>query len=216
MMKVRIKTDGQGLLMNNIYEVSEIGDMNYRIGRFIIHKDHAEVVEDEKSCDNCKFWKTLVCANAKVCLKFENWQPIEPKEKLTCDDCKVPYNGESVTCFECKYNGGKFDNMITTIRRENGTTTIDNTDALKSIKQATGTTEDAVHYQIADIQPIEIMQKYLTPDEFIGAMKMQVIKYILRIGHKGSDREDAGKCMQYAKWLVDAMDGKKIIPGGKK
>jgi hypothetical protein len=78
-----------------------------------------------------------------------------------------------------------------------------------------GTTEAAKHYQVRFMQPIEIMQDFMTPEQLIGFLRGNIIKYVLRIGNKGSDREDAGKAYQYAEWLCQAMDGKKIVPGGK-
>lgn len=80
---------------------------------------------------------------------------------------------------------------------------------------STGTTSVATHYMTGKQQPIEIMQDKMTKDQFIGFLIGNVIKYSLRINHKDNDREDAGKCSQYAKWLCDAMDGKIIVPGGK-
>lgn len=79
-------------------------------------------------------------------------------------------------------------------------------------KQNSGLAIDQKHYQTADMQPIEIMQAFLSPEAFIGYLRGNVFKYGLRIGHKSNDREDAGKLSQYAKWLCQAMDGKKINP----
>lgn len=84
-----------------------------------------------------------------------------------------------------------------------------------SSKVKTGTTEEAKHYQTGKQQPIEIMQQVLNPEQFAGFLLGNVIKYSLRMNHKGRYREDAGKCKQYVEWLVDALDGKVIVPGGK-
>lgn len=80
----------------------------------------------------------------------------------------------------------------------------------------TDTTETATHYQVSDKQPIEIMQDYLPHDQFIGFLRGNVIKYQLRLGHKGETVKDALKCWQYADWLAKALKGEKIVPGGKK
>lgn len=79
----------------------------------------------------------------------------------------------------------------------------------------TGTTETATHYQVADKQPIEIMQDMMTPEQFVGFLRGNVIKYSLRMGHKGETVKDALKCWQYADWLAKALKGEKIVPGGK-
>jgi hypothetical protein len=81
-------------------------------------------------------------------------------------------------------------------------------------RAAKGTTEEAKHYMTSK-QPIEIMQELMTGEQFQGFLWGNVIKYSMRLGRKGKSREDAGKCWQYAKWMVDHMDGKMIVPGGK-
>jgi hypothetical protein len=81
-------------------------------------------------------------------------------------------------------------------------------------KPKTGTTEEAKHYMTSK-QPIEVMQELMTPEQFQGFLWGNVIKYSMRLNRKGKNREDAGKCWQYAKWMCDAMDGVTIVPGGK-
>lgn len=70
----------------------------------------------------------------------------------------------------------------------------------------------AVHYQVGKQQPIEIMQAFMSPEEFQGFCRGNVIKYALRIGHKQDDQADADKCAQYGKWMAAAMRGEKINP----
>lgn len=211
-MKIRITDDSSLYKKGDIMEATLLDSGNYiamisvghSMNNIIIPKEDAEVVEDvKKSCNNCKLGSKnnngRTCRQSN-CLRDEKWQPIEPVMRETADPSKIIKGSEQM-------------------RQATGTTeTVFIAPGVclgEPINYKTGTTEDAKHYQVADIQPIEIMQKYLTPEEMIGAMKMQVIKYILRISHKGSDREDAGKCSQYAKWLCDVMDGVTIVPGGK-
>lgn len=75
-----------------------------------------------------------------------------------------------------------------------------------------GTSLAATHYQIADKQPIEIIQMYLTPMEFQGYLRGNVIKYILRCGHKDEPQKEIEKSIQYSKWLIEAIQGKTINP----
>lgn len=75
-----------------------------------------------------------------------------------------------------------------------------------------GTAAGAQHYQVGDKQPIEIMQDVMTPEEFCGYLRGNVIKYSLRMGHKDSKEIDAKKAAQYSKWLAQALAGKKIDP----
>ena len=52
------------------------------------------------------------------------------------------------------------------------------------------------HYKDMPIQPWSVMEAILTPEEFCGFLKGNIIKYSLRAGRKdGSD--DAGKAVHY-------------------
>lgn len=59
------------------------------------------------------------------------------------------------------------------------------------------------HYKSLDPQPIELMRKWLSPDEFTGFCRGNVIKYIARYGRKGDKREQLLKARQYIDFLLD-------------
>lgn len=64
----------------------------------------------------------------------------------------------------------------------------------------TGTAKDAEHYIKSALQPIQVMQKLMTPEQFRGFLLGNVIKYRMRDGLKqGTD--DKEKANQYAYWL---------------
>ena len=67
------------------------------------------------------------------------------------------------------------------------------------------------HYQ-TEIQPIEVMQANMTPEEFIGYLKGNIIKYTCRMGKKDSPEKEAAKIARYAEWLAKATKGEKIDP----
>lgn len=85
--------------------------------------------------------------------------------------------------------------------------------AKKSVEEQEndGTAKDATHYQKASMQPIEVMQRFLTKREFIGFLKGNIIKYKARAAYKGSKREDMQKARQYAYWLALAECGVNIL-----
>jgi hypothetical protein len=72
-----------------------------------------------------------------------------------------------------------------------------------------GTSADDVqvsgnHYKDMPIQPWHIMEAVLTPEEFAGFLKGNIIKYSLRAGRKdGSD--DAGKAKHYMQKLAEMV-----------
>ena len=59
------------------------------------------------------------------------------------------------------------------------------------------------HYKDMPVQPWTIMEAVLTPEEFIGFLKGNIIKYSMRQGRKDSD--DAGKCQHYIKKLQEVQ-----------
>lgn len=75
-----------------------------------------------------------------------------------------------------------------------------------------GTAKTQIHYQQAEVQFIEIAQMYLTPEEFKGFLKGNILKYALRANFKGQEQADINKMNQYATWLVQALGGEIIDP----
>jgi hypothetical protein len=75
-----------------------------------------------------------------------------------------------------------------------------------------GSAKSSAHYQVADIQPIEIIQMYLPKEQLIGFLRGNQIKYQLRYGHKDPTPKEAAKIEQYAKWLTIVESGGKINP----
>jgi hypothetical protein len=52
------------------------------------------------------------------------------------------------------------------------------------------------HYKDMAVEPWVVMQAVLTPEEFCGYLKGNVIKYSMRQGKK-ADSDDAGKALHY-------------------
>jgi hypothetical protein len=70
------------------------------------------------------------------------------------------------------------------------------------IKRADDYQVNGEHYQNMDIAPWEVMEAVLTPAEFIGFLKGNIIKYSMRAGRKdGTD--DASKARHYAQKLAE-------------
>ena len=47
-----------------------------------------------------------------------------------------------------------------------------------------GNAKEAMHYQVSRIQPIELMQDVMTPEQLKGFLRGNIMKYALRLGHK--------------------------------
>ena len=74
-----------------------------------------------------------------------------------------------------------------------------------------GSPEEATHYHGA-VEPIELMQAILTPDEFKGFLKGNAIKYAFRAGRKAGEsaEKDKTKFMVYSQWLYNYQHGGSI------
>jgi len=59
------------------------------------------------------------------------------------------------------------------------------------------------HYKGGNIETIDYIQAKLTPEEFVGYLKGNVLKYASRAGYKGNAMEDTGKLAWYANRLAE-------------
>lgn len=82
---------------------------------------------------------------------------------------------------------------------------------IEDTKAIAGTPEEAVHYHGA-VEPIELMQSILTPEEFKGFLKGNAIKYAFRAGRKAGEsaEKDKTKFLVYSQWLHNCQHGGKI------
>ena len=63
------------------------------------------------------------------------------------------------------------------------------------------------HYKEMGIEPWAVMQAVLTPEEFRGYLKGNVIKYAMRQGKK-QESDDANKARHYALKLAEVQRGR--------
>jgi hypothetical protein len=61
-------------------------------------------------------------------------------------------------------------------------------------------------YKEMGIEPWAVMEAVLTPEEFRGYLKGNIIKYAMRQGKK-QDSDDTGKAKHYAQKLGEVNDG---------
>ena len=53
------------------------------------------------------------------------------------------------------------------------------------------------HYKDLKVQPWNVMEAILTPEEFLGFIKGNIIKYSMRQGRKDGSHDDADKAIHY-------------------
>ena len=61
------------------------------------------------------------------------------------------------------------------------------------------------HYKDMPIQPWNVMQSVLTPAEFRGFLKGNIIKYAMRSGKKAGASDDSEKAKHYAQKLAEVV-----------
>ena len=59
------------------------------------------------------------------------------------------------------------------------------------------------HYKVGGIEVIDFIKAKLTPEEFRGYLKGNVLKYTSRAGHKDDVTQDIGKLVWYANKLQE-------------
>jgi hypothetical protein len=61
---------------------------------------------------------------------------------------------------------------------------------------------DGRHYKDMEMQPWAVMEAVLTPEEFVGFLKGNIIKYAMRSGRKEGSH-DSEKARHYAQKLAE-------------
>lgn len=78
------------------------------------------------------------------------------------------------------------------------------------------TQEDTMHdkhYRDSIVEPILVMQDFFSHAELIGFLKGNILKYRLRMGHKGTEEDmkaDYDKLCVYEMWLDIIKNGERI------
>lgn len=62
-----------------------------------------------------------------------------------------------------------------------------------------------IHYTVGGYEAIDVIKAKLTPEEWVGGLKWQVLKYLMRANYKGQHNNDCLKAEYYAKELGNAI-----------
>lgn len=84
------------------------------------------------------------------------------------------------------------------------------TDTLEHVLASALAEEDIVnnpeHYKRGGLEALDVIKAFLTPEEYRGYVKGNVIKYVLRERMKGGDL-DLGKANYYLSDLIQILEG---------
>lgn len=143
-----------------------------------------------------------------VWVDMSNWSDTPPHESgyaLVVDMMVLPDNDTASdrVMYDVQFRGS--DEVITVDEHR-----------VIPIDEDEDTQEDTMHdkhYRDAVVEPILVMQALFSHDEFIGFLKGNILKYRLRAGHKGGEKEmkaDLDKIHVYEEWLERAKKGEGI------
>ena len=62
------------------------------------------------------------------------------------------------------------------------------------------------HYTVGGHESIDVIKAKLTPEEYRGFLKGNVMKYLHRANYKGKHKQDIGKAAFYLNKLVESSD----------
>lgn len=63
------------------------------------------------------------------------------------------------------------------------------------------------HYTVGGYEALDVIKAKLTPEEFIGYCKGNILKYLMRANYKGFHDTDCGKATYYATEMEEAING---------
>jgi hypothetical protein len=73
----------------------------------------------------------------------------------------------------------------------------------EALKQKSDMVNHPDHYKVGGIETIDFIQAKLSPEEFAGYCKGNMLKYVARAGHKDDAGQDMRKALWYGRrWLA--------------
>jgi len=67
-----------------------------------------------------------------------------------------------------------------------------------------------MHYTVGGYEALDVIKAKLSPEEFRGYCKGNILKYVMRANYKGHHDQDCDKAQYYAKELADALQNKEV------
>ena len=163
---------------------------------------HYEVLVGEEPCKNCvnnpcNWYKDK--SSFKLCFEPKETQVNNSKPELSVEDEELL---EEIASHDSKQG----DFLDIEKRTEEA---IDNLDGFLP---RLGTEEHFDEHYHDKVQPLEIMQEIMTPEEFRGFLFGNIIKYSCRCGKKDEPQKEFAKLRRYREWYDKATIGEHIDP----
>lgn len=192
---------------------------------------YVEVDVDAKPCNKCSNNDCISKeTRATLSLCFEEPESKQEDEELqeeiaSHDSKQEVYNGVTPSCWTCKHfednsNDAPCSKCVAIC---NGTTSYwEERDEEIGLQTAREVVEKAVEQRLQEehfdehyhdkVQPLEIMQEIMTPEEFRGFLFGNIIKYSCRCGKKDEPQKEFAKLRRYREWYDKAVLCEHIDP----
>lgn len=194
---------------------------------FELDKKENKEMEEIKTCSNCKHASDGldddICEQCSVSDRggticyWENRNKTESKQEV--------YNGVTPSCCTCKHFETNSNNEPCShcMAICNGYKSYwEERDSTKEPQTAREVVEKTIEQRLQEehfdehyhdkVQPLEIMQEIMTPEEFRGFLFGNIIKYSCRCGKKDEPQKEFAKLRRYREWYDKATIGEHIDP----
>tara|TARA_R100000742_G_C4248678_1_gene67252 strand:- start:197 stop:457 length:261 start_codon:yes stop_codon:yes gene_type:complete len=78
------------------------------------------------------------------------------------------------------------------------------TNSTSSSKQINDPVNRPAHYNMLNVEAIDLIEMSMTEDDFLGYLKGNALKYIIRYKHKDNPEQDISKAI----WYLEKLKGK--------
>lgn len=192
---------------------------------------YVEVDVDAKPCNKCSNNDCISKeTRATLSLCFEEPESKQEDEELqeeiaSHDSKQEVYNGVTPSCWTCKHfednsNDAPCSKCVAIC---NGTTSYwEERDKGTELQTAREIVEKIAEQRLQEehfdehyhdkVQPLEIMQEIMTPEEFRGFLFGNIIKYSCRCGKKDEPQKEFAKLRRYREWYDKAVLCEHIDP----
>lgn len=165
-------------------------------------------IKIERSCSNCE--SNFVSKELKKCTKCEALKSFYLRsydEDVTCEDKRYPLwkpHKQSVNVADNPDILCSLDRVV--IEAQTAREVVE-----KTVEQRLQEEHFDEHYH-DKVQPLEIMQEIMTPEEFRGFLFGNIIKYSCRCGKKDEPQKEFAKLRRYREWYDKAVLCEHIDP----
>lgn len=180
---------------------------------------------EEVSCMDCKY--AGVNMNEEPCKSCSNNDCISKETRATLSLCFIEEEDTNCTpsCWTCKHfendsvdgpcshcmaicygTTSYWEERDNDIKPQTAREVVE-----KTVEQRLQEEHFDEHYH-DKVQPLEIMQEIMTPEEFRGFLFGNIIKYSCRCGKKDEPQKEFAKLRRYREWYDKATKGEHIDP----